>query len=83
MREMLRWSGCQASGEGAPAAPVTVACELLLPCSAFPQPTNITPDEFHSILANSVRFQTPPPPSFDPHPMHSLCPPSPHALFGC
>ena len=45
----------QASGEGAPAAPVTVACELLLPCSAFLVARDMGADEYHSLLANAVR----------------------------
>jgi hypothetical protein len=39
----------EAIGEGAPAAPISVSCELLLPCSAFLISKDISPDEFHSV----------------------------------
>merc|ERR1712216_1040988 len=41
----------EASGEGAPAAPMTVSTELLLPCSSFLQPMDITADDFRKLMS--------------------------------
>ena len=41
----------EASGEGAPAAPMTVSTELLLPCSSFLQPMDIMADDFRKLMS--------------------------------
>ena len=43
----------EASGEGAPAAPMTVSTELLLPCSSFLQPMDIMADDFRKLMSGS------------------------------
>jgi hypothetical protein len=44
----------EAVGEGAPAAPISVSCELMLPCSAFLMDKPMSPQEFDSLIANGA-----------------------------
>mmetsp|Transcript_4752 Transcript_4752/g.17253 ORF Transcript_4752/g.17253 Transcript_4752/m.17253 type:complete len:1302 (-) Transcript_4752:63-3968(-) len=43
----------EATGEGAPAAPITVPCEMLLPCSSFLVARAMTHDEFNSLIGSN------------------------------